>query len=269
MSKKHTSSGLVPISYYAVPGSGAPVVFVHAFPLNHHMWEAQLNDGSGQSMLALDLRGFGDSGPTPGQTTVADYAADVRAVLAAEGVEQAHLAGCSMGGYVLMEILRQDPQIALSLALIDTRAGADTDEARAGRLETAQKLRRGLAEDRQAFEEAMLGKLLGGTSRAQRPQVVDRVRRLMSTAGNEGIASALEAMAARPDSVEALASYTGPALVVHGTEDALIPTEEARKMSETLPRGELLLLPGAGHLPSLESAEALSRGLHSLWERTH
>lgn len=267
MTMKRTLQGDVPLAYYEVPGAGIPVVFVHAFPLNHHIWEAQLAAASGRRMLALDLRGFGESGPPTGAVKMADLASDVMAVLAAAGIERAHFAGCSMGGYVLMQLLRQSPQAALSLALIDTRADADTEAGRAGRLAAAAGLRKGGVEARRSFEEGMIGKLLGKSSQEGRPEVVAKVRAMMAQASTAGIAAALEAMASRPDSNEALARFEGPVLVACGEEDALIPAEESHKMVKTLRHGELLEMPGAGHLPSLETPEALTRALQALWPR--
>jgi pimeloyl-ACP methyl ester carboxylesterase len=267
MPKKISSRGRVPIAYYEVSGTGAPVVFVHAFPLNHHLWEAQLAAARGRRMLAPDLRGFGDSGPPPGPATMSDLASDVLAAIEEAGIERAHLAGCSMGGYVLMELLRQRPGLALSLALIDTRSGADAEEGRATRLQTAQRLRAGGEEARRQFEEAMIERLLGATTRSKRPAVADKVRAMMARAGTEGLACALEAMAARPDSAADLARFDRPALVVAGAEDALIPAEEARRMAEAMRQAELLIVPEAGHLPPLERPEALAAPLARLWAR--
>jgi pimeloyl-ACP methyl ester carboxylesterase len=216
-------------------------------------------------MLAPDLRGFGDSGPPPGPTGMADLASDVLAVLEEAGVERAHLVGCSMGGYVLMELLRQRPELPLSLALLDTLSGPDTEEGRKGRAQTAEQLRTGGAEARRAFEEGMLRRLLGTTTLSQRPEVVQKVQGMMARASTEGIAAALEAMAARPDSTADLARFAGPALVVAGVEDALLPAADARHMAEAMRHASLLLVPEAGHLPPLERPEALAMPLKKLW----
>jgi 3-oxoadipate enol-lactonase len=264
MSQRTRSQGGVSIAHEA-RGDGPPVVFVHAFPLDRRMWQAQLDGLDGYRRIALDLRGFGESAPAAGPTTMVDLAADVRAVLGAYGVENAHLVGCSMGGYVLMELLRQSPWIATTLALVDTRAGADSETARSGRMETVERLRAGGESARHELETGMLDKLLGVTSRASRPPLVHQVRSMMAAASLSGVIGALEAMAARPDSHEVLRRLDAPALVVLGVEDTLIPADDARQMVEALPRADLLLIPEAGHLPPVERPDVLNASLLRLW----
>ena len=263
MKRTATSGGSVSIAYED-SGEGPAVLFVHAFPLDRRLWQDVISELDGFRCLALDLRGFGESGPVQGTATMSDYAADVLAVLKDAGVEQAHFVGCSLGGYVLMEVLRQKPEAVQTLALVDTRAIADTAEGREGRMKTAQQLRTGNADQRREFEEGMLLKLLGMTSLERRPPVVEQVRAMMSRASSAGIAAASEAMASRPDSTATLAQFAGRALVVVGEEDAIIPADEARQMAKSMPKGKVLVLPECGHLPPLEAPDELREWLVKL-----
>jgi pimeloyl-ACP methyl ester carboxylesterase len=103
--------------------------------------------------------------------------------------------------------------------------------------------------------EAVLPALLGPTTREQRPEVAARLREQVAAAPPAAAAWAQRAMAARPDSLPTLAAADVPALVVVGEEDALAPVEQARTMVEALPRGELVVIRGAGHLPPLETPQ--------------
>jgi pimeloyl-ACP methyl ester carboxylesterase len=126
--------------------------------------------------------------------------------------------------------------------LADTRAGPDTPEARDGRRETAAKVR---AEGVGVVVESMLPKLLGETTRREHPEVVERTRRIIESSSPEGVARALEGMAARPDSFPLLPTLEVATLVVVGDEDAITPPAESEKMVAALPNARLAVIPGA------------------------
>jgi len=84
-----------------------------------------------------------------------------------------------------------------------------------------------------------------------------------------GVAAALRAMAARPDSTSLLAGIRCPVLCVAGEEDTLTPPEVARAMAERIPGGRAMVVSGAGHLTNLEAPQAFNDALAGfLSERT-
>src|SRR5688500_3022732 len=119
---------------YDEVGTGMPVVLLHGFPHNRSLWAPQtsalLEHGR---CIAPDLRGFGESG-REGPYSMEQYAADVVALLASLGIDRAVVGGLSMGGYVALALWRAKPEIVRALVLADTRAGADSAEARRKRL---------------------------------------------------------------------------------------------------------------------------------------
>jgi pimeloyl-ACP methyl ester carboxylesterase len=68
-------------------------------------------------------------------------------------------------------------------------------------------------------------------------------------------------MARRPDSTSTLAAVSCPVLVVVGEEDSLTPPAESEKMAKAVKGASLVRIPGAGHLPPIESPEAFTRAL--------
>lgn len=247
------------------------IVLLHAFPLDSSIWDGVLAPlaAAGWDVATPDLRGFGGSrygpdGPDdePGLELMAR---DVLAMLDHLAVEAAVVAGVSMGGYVAMELLRQAPQRVTALALIDTKPGADPPEARQNRLRIAADVE--ATGDTAALADVMLPTLLGSTTRAARPEVVDRVRRLVESADPAGVAWAQRAMAVRPDSVATLASYARPALVVWGEQDVLSPRADQDAMLAALPDARLEVIRDAGHLAVLEAPDAVARALVQLLGR--
>jgi pimeloyl-ACP methyl ester carboxylesterase len=244
---------------YEVQGQGPVILFLHAFPLGLGMWDAQarLLERS-FSVVRFDDRGFGGTPPADGPLTMERIADDAAGLLDHLGLGQALVAGCSMGGYATFAMLRRHPDRIRGLVLQDTRAGADTPEARAGRAQLAERV---LKEGVQAAADAFVPKLLGATTQRDRPEVVDWVRRTILGATPRGIANALHGLAARADSTPTLREIRVPTLVVCGEEDALTPPSESQAMAGAIAGSRLAIVPGAGHLANLENPEAYNAEL--------
>jgi pimeloyl-ACP methyl ester carboxylesterase len=241
---------------YQDQGRGRALLLLHAFPLDRSMWDPQAAAlESSQRVIRFDARGFGGSDDPSGSLTMEAIADDAAALLTELEIEQAVLVGCSMGGYAAFAFARRHTSRLAALVLLDTRAGADGDEARRNRAALAERV---LAEGAGAAVEALLPRLLGVTSRGERPELVGRVRQQILAARPRAIAAALAGLAARLDSTPLLASLGVPTLVVVGEEDVITPPAGAAEMASLIPGARLATIPRAGHLPGLENPEALN-----------
>ena len=129
---------------YQEAGSGASVLFIHAYPLDRSMWAPQLKALSQtHRVIAPDLAGFGDSDALPGSSPEGEepsldaYADDLAALLDALSARPAVIVGLSMGGYIALNLFRRHRACFRALALADTRATADDDAAKESRRKTA------------------------------------------------------------------------------------------------------------------------------------
>ena len=243
---------------HADVGRGLPVVLLHAFPLNRAMWEPQIAALFGECRCIVpDLRGFGDS-PKGGPFSMDAYADDVVALLDALQVDQAVVAGLSMGGYVALNLWRRFRPRVRALPLAHTRAAADTPEGLAQRDELIALARRAGAA---AVAERQVTGLIGKSTREKQPELVERIRAEMARESVEGIVGALEAMKARPDSTDLLATIDVPTLVIVGEEDVITPVKEARAIAERIRGSRLEVIPGAGHLSNVERPAAFNAAL--------
>jgi pimeloyl-ACP methyl ester carboxylesterase len=250
---------------YVVSGAGEAVLLFHAFPLGLFMWEAQVESlAATHRVVRFDARGFGGSRAGEGPLTMERIADDGAALLDLLGIEKATVAGCSMGGYAAFAFVRRHPQRLAGLVLQDTRAGADTPEAKANRATLASKV---LAAGAAAAVEAFLPKLLGETTHRERPEVVAGVRERILATSPQGIANALHGLAARADSRETLPTIAVPTLVLVGAEDVLTPPGEAATMAAAIPRARLDVIPAAGHLANLETPAATNAALRAFLAR--
>jgi pimeloyl-ACP methyl ester carboxylesterase len=237
-------------AFYTDDGSGTPLLFIHAFPLNSSMWRAQRRDLSTFfRVLTFDLPGFGRGGAISAPFSLDDAADMAVTLLDDRGIDRAVVCGCSMGGYIALSMLRRHPDRLSGLILSNTRATADSALAVENRKRQAAQVREG---GQQELLDEMLGKLLGETTVSSSPEVVRSVEEILSHATTEGTAAMLEAMSERPDSGEALAATILPVCIIAGSEDTLIPAAEAQAMHEVLRIGEMTVIPNAGHLSCLE-----------------
>jgi len=245
---------------YVDEGSGPPVVLVHGFPLDHAMWDAQVDVLKGQCRVIVpDLRGFGQSDVTEGTVTMEQFADDVAGLLDALGVrEPVVLAGLSMGGYVAFQFFRRHRGRLRALVLCDTRAGADTPQAAAARRETAEKV---LREGPGSLVENMPAKLFAAATLKDRPGVAESLRRVIASTDPRGIAAASLGMAQRPDVTAMLPEVDCPTLVVVGREDAISPPEEMRQLAAAIPGARLVEVPEAGHMSPMENPAAVNAAL--------
>lgn len=232
-------------------GTGLPVVLLHAFPLSATMWSEQRAAlAAGYRVLTPDQRGFGGSPLGDDEPSLDIAADDVAVLLDASGIGRAVVAGLSMGGYVAMALLRRHPERLAGLILADTRGSADADAIRDKR----ERIARTVLEtaDATILLDEVLPTLLGDTSERDRPEIVERVRRMVTAAPPPAVAWAQRAMAARPDSFVSLAAVEVPTLVVVGEEDRLSPPEEAQRIADVVPGARLRRIAAAGHLSAVE-----------------
>jgi 3-oxoadipate enol-lactonase len=238
---------------YRDEGAGQPILFIHAFPLHSAIWERQLAAFSPHHrVIAPDLRGLGATARGSGAASLDQHADDLAALLGHLGIEHATVVGLSMGGYISFALWRRHRERVAALILADTRAGADSEEGKQGREKNAK-----LAEEQGsgAIAGQMLPKLLSPNAPAA---LRDQVRGIIESNDRAGIAAALRAMAARPDSTPLLATIDVPTLVIVGAEDALTPPSEATVMFNAILGCRLAEIPGVGHLSNLEMPEAFN-----------
>lgn len=239
-------------------GQGTPVVFIHGFPHNRTLWAPQ---GHGlvdrARCIALDLRGFGET-TVAGPYSMDQYADDVAALLDVLRIERAVVVGLSMGGYVAFSLWRRHRSRVRALALVDTRAGADGEPARAKRDEMIALAReRGSG----AVADAMISGMVGKGTRSRSPEVVEEVHRMLEAAPVEGIVGALEALKMRADSTATLTTIDVPTLIVVGEDDVLTPVSESRILHEGIWGSRLEIIAGAGHVSNVERPAAFNHVL--------
>lgn len=250
-----------------VAGSGPPVVLLHPFPVCREFWIPVSEFLSNRYRLIMpDLRGHGDSSLGDGPATMAKHAGDVARVMTAAGVDRAPIVGVSIGGYVIFEFWRQFRERVSALALCNTKAGADSAEARAGRMQAAEDV---VQKGTEVFFESMLPKVLAETTRRSRPDLVDGALRMMRKMSPEDVAGVQRGMADRPDSIPTAQTINVPTLIITGDEDTATGVPEAEVMKQNIRGSEMRVVAKAGHYSPWEQPQQVGRLLRQFLDSVY
>ena len=236
-------------------------MLIHAFPLSGAMWghEIRALRDAADPIIAPSLPGFGGTAVPRGDASMDDYADSVVSAMDVAKIERAAIAGLSMGGYVAFALWRRHRDRVERLFLADTRAEADTDEARDKRLRLAALIR-------EHGIEALL-KTPPPWLRKGSPHW-DPLLKMIRGQTPDGVAQGSIAMANRPDSRPDLPTIDVPTTVVVGEDDEITPLEMSQSMVDLIPGAKLSIIPGAGHISNLESPTAFEAALRAWLRRT-
>ena len=241
---------------YERRGKGTPLVLLHGFPLDHHLWDdvvPLLEDTF--DLILPDLRGFGDSTTVESPYGMDDYASDVAGLLDQLRVDKAAVVGHSMGGYIALAFAKLYPERVSGLGLVSSQVLADPPERKEGRYKSAADVS---ANGIGSVVETMTPKFTADE------KLQAYARASMERQQPAAYIGALKAMAERPDSSPLLASFNFPMVIVHGDADALIPLDRAREVKSALPNAHLVEISGVGHMPMTEAKEKTAEALRQL-----
>ncbi|MBK6981393.1 MAG: alpha/beta fold hydrolase [Betaproteobacteria bacterium] len=165
------------------------------------------------------------------------------------------VAGLSMGGYVALEV-RQAPNRVIGLALLDTNARADTDQAADDR----RRMMKMAETDFERVVNALLPKLLL-PAHLRNAALVATVKAMAAATGKDAYRRQQEAIIGRPDSRPGLAKIRCPALVLCGREDTLTPVALHQEMANAIAGSRLVVADQCGHLSALEQPQLVTMNL--------
>ncbi|HEY0300040.1 MAG TPA: alpha/beta hydrolase [Rhizomicrobium sp.] len=207
-------------------------------------------DAAGPADLGAILAARAAGQPVPAAYTLDDMAADAAGLLDALKIPKAHIVGASMGGMIAQMVAANHPEKVLSLTSIMSSTGNPalpqaTPEA------MAVLMTRPPEDDFKALvEQAVKAQLVIGSPgyppdpAALKRQVIADLNRSTYAVG---VSRQMAAIMAGGDRREALKTITAPAIVVHGSDDPLVPVEGGRDTAASISGAELREIPGMGH----------------------
>jgi len=242
-------------------GTGLPVVFLHPTPLDGEYWRPLIEDLGGVRAIVPDLRGHGSSElggnlpvggfslvPDAPVLTMAQLASDVLALLDHLELKEAVFAGCSIGGYVLLELWRRAPERMQGLVFACSKPQPDAEANLKKRASNIAQARTG---GTGALFDGMAQSLVGATAKERRPGIVAELRARM-TLTPEAAVAVQAGLATRPDSLPTVATISVPVLAIAGSEDSAVTAADMEAFSAAPGGCEFHLLPDAGHFAAYE-----------------
>jgi pimeloyl-ACP methyl ester carboxylesterase len=231
-------------------GSGAPLVFVHGYGLDHRLWGPQVEPfATSRTVVNYDLRGFGASTGSLEQGYT--HSADLLALLDHLELERATIVGLSMGGQVALELGALHPERVERLVLVDSfLADYEFSEAWIGMWGALAKLAstRGIDTAKETWLEGMLFSVT-----ERKPHAAAVLREMME--GWSGWHLAHPGHFPYVSVSERLVDVRAETLIVVGELDLPDFLSIAERIDERLPAGRRVQVPGAGHVPNLEEPE--------------
>lgn len=250
---------------YDDAGSGSALILLHGFPFDRTIWRAQFEPLARLTrVIAVDLRGSGESDCGTGPALMETLAGDVFGLLDALDAGRIVLAGHSMGGYVALAFFRMYSERVAGLALVASHTAADTPAQRIERDAAAQAM---AANGPAAPADAIAAEMLERRFAATNPTVVARVRALAARANPVGTAAQIVGMKERVDSTDLLEDIRVPALIIAGESDPFIAPASLERTASAISDCEFVALPGVAHLPMLEAPELTTAALARLVAR--
>lgn len=260
---------------YVDTGSGVPVVFLHPTPLDHGYWLPLSRELSGVRAILPDLRGHGSSElgvnlpvggfarvPDAPVLTMTQLAHDILALLDHLHLDDAVIAGCSIGGSVALELWRQAPERVRGMTIVCTKPQPDAEANHAKREATIAQVRGG---NLNSVFDGMAASLTGATARMRHPEIVRELRARM-TLTPEAVVAVQAGLATRPDSVPTVTTITVPLMVVTGGEDPGVTLAEMETYRAAPGGCSFHVIADAGHFAAYEQPEVVA-ALMTPWLR--
>ena len=242
--------------YYEEAGRGRPLVWSHGFACGAKMWEPQVAAFADRyRVIVYDVRGHGASEVPAGPDAYSQPTSveDLYQLLRHLGIERACVGGLSMGGNIALNLALAHPEIVAGLIIADTGAGSDDTPTWKNKCADWATIleSRGI----EAFADVMTADPLLAHYVAQGPEAARRMRSLVTTHRGQGLAHTLRGVLATRPTIYALEPRLKvldvPALIIVGEHDEPC-VKVSRHMAQTLPRAELVLIKGVGHMTNLE-----------------
>ena len=270
-------------------------IFIHAFPFDSDMYVHNFEDSKliktlneislvkGNIRIFLpDLPGFGKSELFSSKPlNLLPYVEIVEDIVNHFQIQRLILGGCSMGGYIALEHIRNYPELIEGLVLIDTKPDADDEDQMQNRLNTIKMLEESsqnfysnekpvnitlkMLYERDAqiksFLDNLHSRVISENTQRKKVKIANQILNIMKSQKVLGVMHALNGMAGRNDTLKVLESLKVNALILVGENDTITPTEIAKRMEKTILNATLTIIPSAGHLSNMENMHEFNQSL--------
>lgn len=244
-----------------------PIVFAHGLLFSTEMFAAQIAHLKGKyRCIAYDHRGQGQSDAPEAGYDIDTLAADAAGLIRALGVEKCHFVGLSMGGFVVLRMALDYPDLVGSISVLNSSADAEPGDNE-GRYKLLNFILRWFG------PKPVVGQIMPimfsqtFLNDPARKHLRDHWRRALSQIKNrKAMSKAVAGVIDRASVAERLGEIKMPVLIVAGDEDTATPPEKSEQMHAAIAGSQFVLVPQAGHVSTIDAPDAISRALSNFFE---
>lgn len=244
-------------------GQGKSVLLIHGFPFHSGIWNPYTTLLSDQfRVITVDLPGFGKSAPLASPFTLAQVANTLVEWHQQQNIRDLAVVGHSLGGYVALAMVKQNPQMFSRLILFHSTAYADSAEKKESRTKVATFVKEHGA---LPFTTGFIPPLFADASHP----AIENVRQIASEASAEAVIGYTMAMKDRPDQIKTLESFENPTLFLAGQQDPGIPVESILKQASHCQKPQIHIFEGVGHMGMLEKPAETAAEIKDFLSKNH
>lgn len=233
-----------------------PVVFIHGYPYDHKMWDAQINKfSSNYYCITYDVRGLGESPSRGGQFTMEDLADDLLQLIDELNLNKPVVCGHSMGGYITLRAVEKSEDKFGGIILCNTKSEADSDAAKINRAAGIKKINNLGVEK---FVEDFIANSFAEESKIKLGEGYKEIVQKAAEIDPVGLKAGLLAMAARTDTTSYLTKLKIPVLLLRGEMDNFVSAEVMQKMAGEINKKDASIIPHSGHVTAVENPEGFN-----------
>lgn len=261
MDNKCISTEKFPVLSYRIYGDGNTIVLLHGFPLDGSIWNEVAEELANEyRVIVPDIPGSGASTFAGEELSVEDMAESVLLILKAESIDNAIIAGHSMGGYAAIAFADLHPEMTAGLGMIHSSAAPDTEEKKEQRRKSIELFKKG---GKNPFIKQMVPNLFASGSRQGINDTIDKTTEIALLTDNKSLIAFYNAMINRPDRRPTLKSSDIPVLWVIGEEDEVIPHKNLIQQTSHANVNFVYTHSNCGHMGMLEVPEAVIEDIQS------
>jgi 3-oxoadipate enol-lactonase len=235
--------------HYERAGSGEPLLLIQGMSGTHVAWGRPFREVLEESfdVVAFDNRGIGLSGPVEGPFTIVEMAEDTAGLMEELGLESAHVVGISMGGMIAQELALSEPGRLRSLTLGCTYCGGPGSQLMPQ--ENVEKLAAGMMSgDRDRAIRASYEVNLSPSFRADEDAYPAFHEMAISVPARKATIELQAQAIFGHDTSARLGEISTPTLIVHGTEDGVLPFPNGKQIASLMPAARFEILEDVGHM---------------------
>lgn len=259
MERKFISTNKYPQLSYTMSGNGNVIVLIHGFPLDGSIWDGILSVLSAEyRVIVPDVPGCGQSTFSGSELSIEDIAESIHLILAEEKIEQAVIAGHSMGGYAALAFAELYPDMICGLGLMHSFATSDNEEKKEQRRKSIELFKKG---GKEPFIKQMVPVLFAESTKTKYKNEINKITTSALLTETKSLIAFYNAMINRPDRTRILNNNKLPVLWIIGEEDTIATTKNLMQQTSLSCVNFVEVCKPCGHMGMIEAKDALSSNI--------